>query len=277
MTEPLCLPLDHLLMSMHSVGCLCEPCPLQLTWCRRAIDIGKRIRIIKKALLRVTNHYHFGEGAALVERCPFSHLEQDECLFVTPSSSEHPFSRQPDLMSHVGAHHVNHNRQPLEMRRVACRFVGRLKAIGLRALGKVNRSHTTSSTEKAPTELRLGAIAGSLIRARAVERRYAPLRLLGAGENGQVHLCRDTKMGMLVAVKTVHHEVPTSAPLEAGILHFLGQHANIVRYHTVLKDQCQDFYMQPVFEYCELGDLADYVNSTIGDVTSEMFIWSALK
>jgi serine/threonine protein kinase len=163
------------------------------------------------------------------------------------------------------------------MRRVACHLARRIKAIGQQILGKVKRSGTTRSTKKVLKDPRLSATPDSPIHARAIEQRYAPLRPLGAGGNGEVHLCRDTKMGTLIAVKTVDHEKPSMSPLEAEILHFLSQHTNIVRYHTVLKDPSQDFYIQLVFEYCELGDLADYVNSAIGDVTPEMFIWSAFK
>lgn len=42
------------------------------------------------------------------------------------------------------------------------------------------------------------------------DERYMPTHHLGSGGNGEVHLCRDRKVGSLVAVKTIAHGSPTS-------------------------------------------------------------------
>jgi serine/threonine protein kinase len=108
------------------------------------------------------------------------------------------------------------------------------------------------------------------------DQRYVPIRLVGEGGNGEVHLCRDTKIAMLVAVKTIHHDVPRSPPDEVRALTFLGKNDNIVRYYTMSNHPSQKGFKQLVFEYCEVGDLANYVNDSM-DETPEMFIWHVLK
>ncbi|KAF1844169.1 kinase-like protein, partial [Cucurbitaria berberidis CBS 394.84] len=107
-------------------------------------------------------------------------------------------------------------------------------------------------------------------------KRYVSIRLLGEGGNGTVHLCRDTKVGTLVAVKTIYHDKPRSPPNEVQILHLLGYHQNIVRYYTMLSHPTQKFHKQLLFEYCPIGDLVDYVNSS-EDGNTEMFIWHVFK
>lgn len=106
--------------------------------------------------------------------------------------------------------------------------------------------------------------------------RYQPMRILGKGGNGVVHLCRDNSIGTLVAVKTIRH-ADTTAPSEVQILRLLGQHPNIVQYHTMQPHPTIMYDRQLVFEYCPTGDLADYVNETMIDHTPEMFLWQILK
>ncbi|KAH3965282.1 hypothetical protein HBI04_181230 [Parastagonospora nodorum] len=160
----------------------------------------------------------------------------------------------------------------------ACLFMKRIKARAMVLVGKFKHIRSSYQNEKTHAKQQLTAEMDRPVRAQPISQRHVPLKLLGEGGNGQVHLCRDAKLGSLVAVKTVHHSEPSSPLVEAEILSFLGQNANIVRYHGVLKHQSQDFYMQLVFEYCELGDLADYIESTMVDeVIPEMFIWHTLK
>lgn len=105
--------------------------------------------------------------------------------------------------------------------------------------------------------------------------RYVPVRLLRSGGNGEVHLCRYAKTGTLVAVKTIYHGELMAPPNEVHLLHLLGQHTNIIRYHTMLSHSYQEYRMRLVFEFRRLGDLADYVGATTDD-TSEMFLWYVL-
>jgi serine/threonine protein kinase len=108
------------------------------------------------------------------------------------------------------------------------------------------------------------------------QKRYCPVRLLGSGGNGVVHLCRDTKVGTLVAVKTISHHDPSSPPNEAGILQQLDPHTNITQYYTMLDHPALDACLQLVFEYCELGDLDAY-NEEYADSLPEMFMWHIFK
>jgi hypothetical protein len=94
----------------------------------------------------------------------------------------------------------------------------------------------------------------------AFDQRYVPIGLLGAAGNGEVNFYKDTKIGTLVAVKTVHHGVPKSPP-EAYMANFLDQYSNIVRYHSG-----QENYKQLIFEYCPLGDLANYTSIFNDDI-----------
>jgi serine/threonine protein kinase len=106
--------------------------------------------------------------------------------------------------------------------------------------------------------------------------RYVPLRHLAEGGNGDVHLCRDTEMGTLVAVKTIHHDELMSPPNEVVMLHLLGNHGNIVHYHTMCNHPVLQTYMQLIFEYCPMGDLVDYLNEQEHD-PPEMFMWHVFK
>jgi hypothetical protein len=251
------------------------------------IDVGERIRPPGRRLKHwvslsrpavTTIHCHHGEDDALQFRtAPSLHLEQDGCLLASYCSFDHPILNHPVWYPTLELYHAYHHCQILEMRHVVCRSARCLKAVGVHILGKVNRSNTKRRIKEVSMVLQLDATSGPPIRARAIEQRCEPLRLLGAGGNGEVHLCRDTKMRTSVAVKTIHHEVSTLPPLATEILHFVGQHANIVHYHTLLQHPCQDFHTQLIFEYCELGDIAGYVNSAIDDVTPAVFIWSAFK
>jgi serine/threonine protein kinase len=114
------------------------------------------------------------------------------------------------------------------------------------------------------------------IRAQTFDQRYVPIRLVGEGGNGTVHLCRDTRIGTLVAVKTIYHDTPRSLPDEVVALNFLGQNDNIIRYHTMLDHPSRNYHKQLIFEYCEVGDLANYVNTSM-DQSPEMFIWHIFK
>jgi serine/threonine protein kinase len=105
-----------------------------------------------------------------------------------------------------------------------------------------------------------------------VYQRYVPIRLLGSGGNGEVHLSRDSATGAVVAVKTVYHGKSRSPPGEAQILRLLGQHVNIVQFQTVLKHPHQAGYMQLAFEPCK-SDLGDYMDANPGSIP-ELFIWS---
>jgi serine/threonine protein kinase len=122
-----------------------------------------------------------------------------------------------------------------------------------------------------------GRIASSIRTLHPLRTRYHPTRLLGSGGNGQVYLCRDIKKGTLVAVKTIYHDHPLSLPIEAHTLQQLDRHPNIIRYHRSLSHPTIDFGVQLVFEYCEMGDLADYVNQGSQDHTPEVFIWHVFK
>jgi serine/threonine protein kinase len=110
------------------------------------------------------------------------------------------------------------------------------------------------------------------IRVQALDRRYVPIRFLGSGGNCEVNLCRDTSIGTLVAVKTIHHHMHMPPPTEVYVADLLGQHPHVVHYHAMVDHPGQEHYKQLIFEFCELGDLADYV-STFMDETPEIFIW----
>ncbi|KAF2827932.1 hypothetical protein CC86DRAFT_465744 [Ophiobolus disseminans] len=102
--------------------------------------------------------------------------------------------------------------------------------------------------------------------------RYTPIRHLGTGGNGSVHLYRDAKKGTLVAVKTIRHEDSISPPNEAHILQPLGPHTNIVQYHTTLPHPSHEDRINLVFEFCPLGDLSAYIQATKTPIP-ESFAW----
>ncbi|KAL5116107.1 hypothetical protein ACEQ8H_006003 [Pleosporales sp. CAS-2024a] len=162
------------------------------------------------------------------------------------------------------------------MHRTAHRFAKRVKAAGRQIFGNTKPGSMPLQAEKEQEQNEHPTAMSEPLRAQAIQQRYHPVCLLGEGGNGQVHLCHDAKMGHLVAVKTVHHDEPSHLPPEAQILQFLGQHENIVRYYTALIRPGQDFYMQLIFEYCELGDLSDYLEATSATMP-EMFIWHAFQ
>ncbi|KAF2241182.1 kinase-like protein [Trematosphaeria pertusa] len=105
--------------------------------------------------------------------------------------------------------------------------------------------------------------------------RYPTVRYLAEGGSGKVHLCEDRKQGTLVAVKSIQYD-DTSMPHEAQIIQQLGRHANIVKCYDVADHPAEEFYKRIVFEYCPLGDLADYIEQCDGDVP-ELFIWHAFN
>lgn len=110
----------------------------------------------------------------------------------------------------------------------------------------------------------------------AVHQRYVPIRLLGSGGNGEVHLSRDSGTGKMVAVKTVYHGKSYSPPVEVRVLRLLGHHNNIVQFRAVLEHPHRYGCWQLVFERYESGDLADLIDATSG-MTPELCIWSAFK
>ena len=128
------------------------------------------------------------------------------------------------------------------------------KAVGRHVLAQLNlvdpsakdgkRNLRRSATSRTDQDVRSGVFC----------ERYVSVRLLGQGGNGTVHLCRDTKVGSLVAVKTIHHDEPLSTPNEVHILHLLGYHQNIVQYHTMLNHPTLDFHVQLIFEYCPISN-----------------------
>ncbi|ORY16364.1 hypothetical protein BCR34DRAFT_597658 [Clohesyomyces aquaticus] len=67
--------------------------------------------------------------------------------------------------------------------------------------------------------------------AKGNEYRYPEIKLLGAGDSGQVHLCEDLRRGELVAVKTLEH-TKADLPHEVKVLIFIGQQENIVAITT---------------------------------------------
>lgn len=105
--------------------------------------------------------------------------------------------------------------------------------------------------------------------------RYTEIKPLAEGGNGQVHLCRDSRLGKLVAVKTIHREY-SSEPHEVRVLKALGEHENIVRFRQALDHPTNPKYQKIVFEYCQMGDLEDYAQ-TFKDRIPEMFIWNVFS
>ena len=152
--------------------------------------------------------------------------------------------------------------------RVARSLKNRAKAAGVLVLAKVRL--VSPPTDKNESSLEQPATSN------ANHVRYKPVRLLGRGGNGDVHLCRDTKMGSLVAVKTIYHGPSRTSPDEAHILRLLGQHEHIVWFHTFLNHPYKHEYKQLVFECCELGDLAAYMDAMPDDIP-EMFAWHVFK
>ncbi|CAO2652428.1 Nn.00g007110.m01.CDS01 [Neocucurbitaria sp. VM-36] len=150
------------------------------------------------------------------------------------------------------------------------------KAIGHCILGKVKL--VDSSTVAGDSDRRLLPESSTTqdMRHNVSRERYAPIRLLEEGGNGTVHLYRDTKFGTLVAVKTIHHDEILSLPDEVRILHLLGDHQNIVQYHTMRAHPTMDFHVQLIFEYCLFGDLVDYINA-LKEAIPELFIWHVFK
>jgi serine/threonine protein kinase len=107
--------------------------------------------------------------------------------------------------------------------------------------------------------------------------RYKELDKLAESGNGIVHLCKDLRIGTLVAVKTIPRSTRSSGePSEVRILRKLGEHSNIVRYHACLGSPANRHEQKIVFEYCSMGDLTDYCG-TLEDDIPECFIWSVFK
>jgi serine/threonine protein kinase len=150
-------------------------------------------------------------------------------------------------------------------------FVGSRTIHHIKRHGKAAVSNLLAYVDRKVT-----AKANASDRARTSLESYKPIRRLGEGANGEVHLHRDVRLNRLVAVKTVYHDEPLSPPAEVHVLHTLGQHANIIRCYIMVALPSLEYHMQLVFEYCELGDLADYVN-TFMDKTPEPFLWHAFK
>jgi hypothetical protein len=106
----------------------------------------------------------------------------------------------------------------------------------------------------------------------AHKERYKPLSQIGSGGKGEVRLCRDSKTGTIVAVKTLLDPSLTAPPNEVHALILLGEHENIVRYYGMLDSFHQPLRTQLVFEWCALGDLAEYIRRAT-DGIPEMFVW----
>lgn len=162
------------------------------------------------------------------------------------------------------------------MRRTARAITHKVKAAGRHVLRSLHLSSSSTVAAEPLLQEKTDSATTIPIRATAFGQRYMPIKFLGSGGNGEVNFCRDVKLGTVVAVKTIQHDPSHGPPNEVKALQFLGHDSNIVRYHTMLQDPGQDFYTQLVFEYCELGDLAAYVNANM-DVTPEMFVWHVFK
>ncbi|KAF1947501.1 kinase-like protein [Clathrospora elynae] len=143
-------------------------------------------------------------------------------------------------------------------------------------LAKLNFIDTNADTSEAYLGRSATQSAKTNVRASTYRERYVPVRHLGTGGNGEVDLCRDTRIGTLVAVKTIYHDNPRSLPNEVSILQQLGRHDNLVWYHTMLHHPTRDLRLQLVFEYCPMGDLVDYLE-TFETQPPEMFIWHVFK
>ncbi|KAF2795358.1 kinase-like protein [Melanomma pulvis-pyrius CBS 109.77] len=105
--------------------------------------------------------------------------------------------------------------------------------------------------------------------------RYTKIKFLGKGGNGEVHLCRDDRLGKLVAIKTLRRE-HTSVPEEVQILQRLDVHENIIQCHAVLDHLTHPFRQSIVFEYCQSGNLNEYRN-TFQDDLPETFLWNVFR
>jgi serine/threonine protein kinase len=137
------------------------------------------------------------------------------------------------------------------------------------------KEHTIAAGKVVLAKLNPGKRARFGSRSFSARGRYTPVKHLGQGGNGDVHLYRDIKLGTLVAVKTLHHQ-GSSPPDEVLILRHLGQHSNIIRYYRAFHRMGHPDLAYLVFEHCALGDLAQYINDTRDDL-SEWFIWHVFK
>lgn len=99
------------------------------------------------------------------------------------------------------------------------------------------------NAEEPRSELKTMSAPIMPIRSSAFVQRYILIQLLGSDGNGEVHLCRDVKLGTLVAVKTIQHDPFDGLLDEVDVLQFLALNSNIVRYHTMLQHPGQDFYI----------------------------------
>jgi serine/threonine protein kinase len=108
--------------------------------------------------------------------------------------------------------------------------------------------------------------------------RYISIRHLASGGNGSIHLHSDTRIGILVAVKTIYHDDDDDdkPPSEAAVLNYSGYHLDIVQWHTTLPFPREGWRRLLVFEYCSRGDLIDYVK-TISGLYPERFLWNIFK
>jgi serine/threonine protein kinase len=166
--------------------------------------------------------------------------------------------------------------QPSIIRRPTLRHSDRLrKAISLHISHVVSLRKSRPGSDAASIKRLSTPDIRSVRNERPFLERCIPIRCLGTGGNGEVHLCHNNSIGTLVAVKTIHHP-PTTTPTEVQILHLLGQHTKIVQYHRMLDHPTLDCQMQLVFDYCAMGDLADYVNEDM-EHTPGMFLWHVLK
>jgi serine/threonine protein kinase len=137
------------------------------------------------------------------------------------------------------------------------------------------KEHTIAAGKIVLAKLNPGKQARTVNRSFSARGRYTPVKHLGQGGNGDVHLCRDRKLGTLVAVKTLSHQ-DSSLPDEVLVLQQLGQQSDIIKYYRTFHRMGHPDLAYLVFEYCELGDLAHYINDTRDDLP-EMFIWHVFK
>jgi hypothetical protein len=112
------------------------------------------------------------------------------------------------------------------------------KDVGVRVLAKLNINLKADSGEVCLCQSATSSTNAN-VRACTYRERYVPLCHLGSGGNGEVHLCRHMRIGILVAVQTIYHEDPISPPNEASILRHLGHHGNIIWYHTTPRSPTQ--------------------------------------